>query len=71
MTPDRFRECLSLLHWSQRGLADILSMDESYVRRMARGTRPIHEDIATWLERRAQAMEADPPPARRVREAAE
>jgi len=28
MTPDRLRECLALLHWSQRGLAEILYCDD-------------------------------------------
>jgi ribosome-binding protein aMBF1 (putative translation factor) len=63
MTPTRFRECLTLLRWSQRGLADALQRDESMIRKMARGAADIPGDLAAWLERRAEAMRADPPPA--------
>ena len=28
MTPTRLRECLTALHWSQRGLADVLTYSE-------------------------------------------
>lgn len=62
MTPDRIRECLAMLHWSQRGLSDILRCDERRVRRWATGQYEMPEDQARWLERHAQAMEADPPP---------
>ncbi|WP_458097362.1 nuclease [Roseomonas sp. WA12] len=63
MTPTRLRECLALLRWSQRGLADALGMDEARVRKMARGTSEVPVDLAAWLERRAVAMADDPPPA--------
>lgn len=64
MTSERLRECLALLRWSQRGLAAALTMDERQVRRWATGEASIPEQVATWLERRAAAMAADPPPAR-------
>jgi len=64
MTPDRLRECLALLRWSQRGLADALTMDERQVRRWATGAASIPDQVAAWLERRAAEMAADPPPAR-------
>ncbi len=64
MTPERLRECLALLRWSQRSLAAALTMDERQVRRWATGEAFIPEQVATWLERRAAAMAADPPPVR-------
>ncbi len=66
MTPDRLRECIALLRWSQRGLAAALTVDERQVRRWATGEASIPEHIAAWLERRAAAMAADPPPVRQV-----
>lgn len=63
MTPDRFREVLALLHWSQRGLADILHRDERQVRRWASGQYPIPDPVADWLQRLARAHERNPPPA--------
>lgn len=62
MSPDRLRECLALLRWSQRGLADALGMDEARVRKWARGVGNVPADIAAWLDRRADAMASDPPP---------
>ncbi|WP_424138676.1 hypothetical protein [Roseomonas chloroacetimidivorans] len=70
MTPTRLRECIALLRWSQRGLADALGIDEARVRKWARGVGEVPEDIAAWLERRAEAMASDPPPSRRAAEAA-
>lgn len=66
MNPDRLRECLALLRWSQRGLAVALTMDERQVRRWATGVAVIPEQVAAWLERRAAAMAADPPPVRQA-----
>jgi hypothetical protein len=63
MTPDRFRECLALLHWSQRGLAETLYCDDRLVRRWAQGSEPVPETIAGWIENLARAHEASPPPA--------
>lgn len=62
MTPDRFRECLALLHWSQRGLADVLRMDERQIRRWATGAYAVPEPIAAWLEKLARFHERNPPP---------
>ena len=62
MTPDRFRECLAALHWSQRGLAEILYCDDRLVRRWAQGTEPIPQSIARWIEELAGAHDAFPPP---------
>ncbi len=63
MTPERMRDCLAILGWSQRGFADIINVDEARVRKWARGAgHPMPKDLAVWLERRARAMEGDPPP---------
>jgi hypothetical protein len=51
MTPTALRECLALLRWSQRGLADQLQRPEGTVRQWARGTVQIPEDVAAWLAR--------------------
>lgn len=62
MTPDRLRECLALLRWSQRGLADVLAVDERQVRRWATGAYPVPEPVAAWLSAAARWMERHPPP---------
>jgi transcriptional regulator with XRE-family HTH domain len=51
MTPTRLRECLAVLHWTQRGLADVLGLHETRVRRWARGVLPTPDNVAEWLER--------------------
>ena len=58
MTPDRFRECLAVLHWSQRGLADILDTHPTTVRRMAIGAAAIPGNVGIWLEELAAAHKA-------------
>ncbi len=62
MTPTRLRECLTALHWSQRGLADVLAYSEGTVRGWARGARDIPEAVAMWLEELAAVHEAHPLP---------
>ena len=63
MTPDRFRQCLALLHWSQRGLAEILDTHPTTVRRMATGDASIPGSVAEWLEGLAAVHQARPIPA--------
>ncbi len=65
MTPTRLRECLDLLHWSQRGLARILGRDAGTVRQWARGAVVIPVDVAAWLEKRATHASKTPPPVRK------
>ncbi|WP_018261868.1 hypothetical protein [Methylobacterium sp. WSM2598] len=62
MTPDRFRECLGLLRWSQRGLAETLECDDRLVRRWASGEAEIPASVAAWLETLGQAHAEAPPP---------
>lgn len=64
MSPTRLRECLALLRWSQRGLADALNRQEGTVRQWARGAVQIPDDVARWLEVLAKHAERHPPPAR-------
>ena len=62
MTPTRLRECLDALHWSQRGLADVLGYSEGTVRGWARGARDIPSEVACWLDMLAAAHAAHPLP---------
>ena len=64
MTPNRLRECLESLVWTQRGLARILSRQEGTVRQWARGVVKIPDEVASWLEVRARHAERHPPPNR-------
>jgi hypothetical protein len=64
MTADRFRECLAALHWTQRGLAEIIGVNEREVRRWAGSQNQIPPNIAAWLDRLARCHEVNPPPAR-------
>lgn len=65
MTPSKRRWCIATLGWSQRGLAEMLRWSEGTVRGWMRGNQEAPAEIDEWLERRAVAMAADPPPARR------
>ena len=66
MTPDRFRECLALLRWSQRGFAEATGRDPRQVQRWASGEYAIPGDVADWLERAAAFHAENPPPGRRA-----
>ncbi len=70
MTSTRLRECLNLMGWSQRGLADLLGLHETRVRRWARGLIDVPPEVASWLETLAAVHEAHPVPAGWKREAA-
>lgn len=61
MTPERLKECLDLLGWSGRHLAEMTARDPKQVRRWLAGTR-IPEDVAAWVESRARDAERNPPP---------
>lgn len=64
MTPARLRECLTLLAWSQRGLAALLDRQEGTVRQWARGAVQIPDDVAAWLNKLAKFHERNPAPIR-------
>lgn len=51
MTPDRLRECLDIIGWSQHDLSDALGIDDRTVRLYwAMGRKPVPENVAAWLE---------------------
>lgn len=64
MTPDRFRECLRLIDWSQRGVADLLDIDQRQISRWAKGEYAIPKRIGDWLEKLARFHEQNPPPSK-------
>ncbi len=64
MSPQRFREVLAVLHWSQRGLAEILGCADSLTRGWARGRSTVPPAVAAWLEDLAAFHARHPPPER-------
>lgn len=64
MTPDRLRECLTLLRWPQNTLADALACDRRLVQRWAAGTADyaIPQVVAEWLEQLAAGHVKYPAP---------
>ena len=62
MTPERLRDCLATLHWSQRGLAEILNAHPTTVRRWAAGTQDIPPGVAAWLDELADYARQRPYP---------
>ena len=62
MSPDRFRDCLAALRWSQRGLAEMLATHTTTVRRWATGDAIIPSNVAQWLEELAGLHHARPLP---------
>lgn len=65
MTPATLLSTLSRLHWTQRGLADLLGVDKTQVRRWTSGEYPVPAPIAAWLERVVRWLDRNPPPAKR------
>jgi hypothetical protein len=64
MTPALRRRWLATLAWSQHTLAELLEVDPRAVRRWFAPGGVAPPQIDAWLERRAAAMAADPPPVR-------
>lgn len=62
MTPDRIREALAAIGWSQRQLADTLGVHETRTRRWASGRLQIPPAVAAWLEMLAHTHERHPLP---------
>jgi hypothetical protein len=58
MTPDRFNQCLEILHWSTETLAAILGCDESLTEAYSLGLAEVPVKLGAWLEVLAQAHEA-------------
>lgn len=63
MTPNRLREILDELHWSQRDLASLAGCNERLARRWATGDTTVPALLAEWLEERLRMHRAAPPPA--------
>ncbi|QNT79349.1 helix-turn-helix domain-containing protein [Entomobacter blattae] len=49
MTPETFRQYLEALHWTQRGLATILNIHPTIVRRWASSQQRIPHNVEKWL----------------------
>lgn len=64
MTPTRLRECLDILHWTQRGFARVVGCSEGTVRQWARGRLDVPAPIAEWLDKTARYVEENPVPMR-------
>jgi DNA-binding transcriptional regulator YdaS (Cro superfamily) len=65
MTPARLYECLSLLRWSQQGLALALGYaSHTSVRQWLTGRARVPADVAIWLETLATFHARHPPPSR-------
>jgi transcriptional regulator with XRE-family HTH domain len=62
VTPDRLRDCLTALRWTQRGFAEALECDDRLVRRWAAGGAEIPASVAAWIETLAKVHEGLPPP---------
>ena len=70
MNATRLRECLEAMGWSQRGLAEMLGLHETRVRRWARGLGDVPPEVAAWLETLAAVHAAHPMPTGWNKEAA-
>jgi plasmid maintenance system antidote protein VapI len=62
MNADRFRSCLLQLDWTLKGLARLLDLNFTTVRRFAGGQKAVPADIAQWLETLAKIHADNPPP---------
>jgi hypothetical protein len=62
VTPERLRECLTALRWTQRGLSDALECDDRLVRRWTVGEAEIPASVAAWIETLAKVHEGLPAP---------
>lgn len=62
MTPATLRQTLATLGWTIRGLARLLDRPPPTVQNWLRPGYRVPDDVAAWLERRAQSLRDDPPP---------
>lgn len=64
MLAQRLEQILTLLHWSAKGLGDIIGVPEKRVRRWLDPADPAEppEEVTAWLESLARHAEANPPP---------
>ncbi len=66
MSPDEIAHCLDALPWSRREVARRLGMDDAALRRMARGSRPVADNLAAWLRLLAALHRALTPELREI-----
>ncbi len=62
MTPERCRECLKALRWTEMELASALQCDISLPKAWASGEVAVPAGVGAWLETMAQVHEGLPPP---------
>jgi transcriptional regulator with XRE-family HTH domain len=62
VTGTTLADALRTIGWSQRELARRIGVDETRVRRWARGAAPVPEDVAAWLASAAAWHAEHPPP---------
>lgn len=62
MTPERFKECMAILHLSPFDLSQIIDRDRRRIRRWAAGAIAIPDDVAMWLDGWARYAAEHPPP---------
>ncbi|MCP1243866.1 helix-turn-helix domain-containing protein [Acetobacter lambici] len=62
MTPERLKECLELIGWSQHELAKRVEADKQLVSEWVLGTSDIPASIAAWLETLGQIHAKFPNP---------
>ena len=68
MTPAEFNAALASLHWSGRGVAEILGRSPGAVRRWVDGTAAVPDDVALWLGHLVAAHRRYPAPATPLRD---
>ena len=56
------REYLEQLGWTQRGLAAVIGVHETRIRRMLNGSAPMDELLLAWLAKLAKFHCKNPPP---------
>jgi DNA-binding transcriptional regulator YdaS (Cro superfamily) len=61
-TTSEFLAVLGRLHWSQRGLADLLGVSQALVNRWAQGGAPVPPGVAAWLAQVDRAVMKRPAP---------
>ncbi|WP_215750648.1 MULTISPECIES: DNA-binding transcriptional regulator [unclassified Gluconobacter] len=62
MTKQEFAEALTALHWSQRGLAEILNTHPTTVRRWANGEQDLPDVVTQWLNELKRVLVDKPRP---------
>jgi hypothetical protein len=67
MTPQRFRDCLTITGLTDSQLMKTIDCDDRLIRRMKSGAREVPPMLEGWLERLVEHWHANPPPRMRGR----